>query len=156
MSEPNQHLYQAIGTVYGILEINPPNTTLTVGNRVFPASVKGAVQKRHQPGQVELFRFYPQLISGQIAFHLIGIVTDAEAQTEEQPSGQLILNGCWELYQDEPYFIIYRNEIRGLGDRLTRMLVPVVWSNAPTPDGQFWEARATFQDGAFVITRPLA
>lgn len=154
MTEPTPpHFYQAIGTVYGILEIKPPNSTLTIEEQVFPARVKGIVQKRHQPGQVELFRFYPQLISGQIGFHLIGIVAEPPVQSEEQPIGQLILNGCWELEQQEPYFIVYRNEIRAFGDGQTRTLVPVVWDNAPTPDGQFWQARATWSDGAFAIAQ---
>jgi hypothetical protein len=115
---------------------------------VFPVTVKGGVFKRHHPGEVECFRFYPSLKLGQISLHIIAVVPDAP---QEKVGGELILKGCWELYQEQPYFIIYRNDLRGIRDCQTRILVPVVWDNAPPTDGQFWSVGATIEDAAFTI-----
>ncbi len=122
---------------------------------MFPASVKGGIEKRHHPGEVECFKFYPKLREGTLCLHIIAVVSEplVPEPTPVNSGGELILKGCWELYQEQPYFIIYRNDLRGIGDRLTRSLVPVVWDNAPPADGQFWSVGATIEDGALKIAK---
>ena len=142
-STPPSRYYQAIATIQGTLSLDGSYPVINIVGLDFPAQASQAVRRNHQPGQVQSFRVYPGILNRQVGFRLINIV--------DTPPTPLTLMGCWELHQGLRYFGIYRNEIRNPRDRFGRTLVPVVWDDAPPPDGQFWEAEAELRDGVFVI-----
>ena len=116
---------------------------LVTNGSTFPVYASKTVRKKHQPGQVQNFRVYPCVRHKQTAFRLVNIV-----ETEVTP---ITIRGCWELHKGSPYFVIYRNELFP-GHQVLRNLVPVVWENAPSADGQFWIAEAEIFEGQLVIT----
>ncbi len=145
MTEPQQHFYQAIGVVEGILDINNSNTTLTIGDRSFSVAVANAARKKHQPQQTQYFRVYPSLKKGQIAFKIVSVVDSAPTN--------FTLKGCWELHQDAAFLAVYRNDISFQGERNLRSLVSVNWENAPEPNGQFWELEAVLEGDKLIVIK---
>jgi hypothetical protein len=144
-STPKNRIYQAIAVVQGILSLDGPYPILSVDGHSFAAYITKTVRTRHKPGEVQNFKVYPCMRNRRKTFQIINV-------SNSQPT-PLVLKGCWELYLGLPYFIIYRNEEMNLHDRFERNLVPVIWDEAPPPDGQFWEAEAEVRDGEFVITK---
>jgi hypothetical protein len=63
----------------------------------------------------------------------------------------MILKGCWEIRKDKPCMVVYRNELLHENDRHFETVIPVVWEDAPTPDGQFYELEAEVRDGGFFV-----
>jgi hypothetical protein len=143
MTEQSNHLYQAIGTVEGVLDLAGDNSSLTVGENIFPVLVAQKALSHIKSGERQFFRVYPDFRKGQLAFKVIGVTPP--------PATPLIIHGCWELDKDFPRMMIYRNELHSFSDRKSRTVLPVAWENAPVPDGQFWELEAEVRDGAFTV-----
>ena len=135
-----RHIYQGIGIVEGILEINEGQDILVIGEMVYPATTAKKTRLKHLPGKRQNFRVYPNLRDGQLAFRVINI-------TDKAP-GIFTLKGCWESREDGPRLVIYRNR-SGLG----AMSIPVVldWKDAPSPNGQFWELVAALSGIQFTV-----
>ena len=144
-TEQAERIYQAIGTVEGILELSDSRALLYIGETAFPVSVSPLVLKKHTPGEVQRFRAYPKLRQGKPSFSL--------ASVTESPASSFILKGCWQDYLGMPYLVIYRNHIRSKKNQQLFHPVSVQWPDAPKPNGKFWELEAEFRDGAFVVVR---
>jgi hypothetical protein len=144
-STSQNRFYQAIAIIQGTLSLDGAYPVLTVGGHSFAAYVSVIARSKHQPGEVQNFRVYPCMRNRRKTFLVINVV-------DSQPT-PIILKGCWDLYLDFPYFIIYRNKNTNPRDRLERNLVPVLWDEAPLPDGKFWEVEAEVRDGEFVVTK---
>ncbi|MGB8697884.1 MAG: hypothetical protein WCD18_00575 [Thermosynechococcaceae cyanobacterium] len=134
MTELQPLIYQAIGIVEGIFDSADSKPTLTVNETVFPVAIAGYARKKLKPLQSQCFRVYPALRNGHLAFKIVAVL--------DAPPANFKLRGCWEIYQDLPFLVIYRNTIHALSDRNLRSLVSVVWENAPPPDWKFWELEA--------------
>ena len=135
-----RHIYQAIGIVEGILEINEGQDHLIIGERVYPATTKKKTRLKHLPGQIQNFRVYPNVWGGQLAFKVIHVT--------DKPPGLFTLKGCWESRDDGPRLVVYRNR-SGVGT----LSVPVIldWKDAPAPNGQFWELVAELSGTQFTV-----
>jgi hypothetical protein len=144
MTEPQQHFYQAIATIEGILTLDGSNSSLSAGGSDFPVIVAKKVRQRHKPGEVQCFFVYPMYKRGQPAFKINNIVARAP-----EP---IIIKGCWELNNNSPCMVVYRNELIHEHDKNLKYIFPVVWENAPDADGQFWELEVEVRDGAFTVT----
>ena len=140
-----RRIYQAIGVVEGILAIDGKSSTLTIGETVFPAIVTQQPRKKHQPGQIQRFRVYPGLRQGKSTFKVISIVDSSPTP--------FTLKGCWELYLDEAFLVIYRNDVYLPGDRQLRSLISVEWKDAPPTDRQFWELEAELQGDKLIVLK---
>jgi hypothetical protein len=145
MTEPQQHFYQAIATIEGILTLDGSNSSLSAGGLDFPVIVAKKVRQRHKLGEVQCFFVYPMYKRGQPAFKINNIVGRAP-----EP---IIIKGCWELNDNSPCMVVYRNELIHGDDKNLKNVFPVVWENAPDADGQFWELEVEVRDGAFAVTR---
>jgi hypothetical protein len=145
MTEPQQHFYQAIATIEGILTLDGSNSSLSAGGSDFPVIVAKKVRQRHKPGEVQCFFVYPMYKRGQPAFKINNIVGRAP-----EP---IIIKGCWELNDNSPCMVVYRNALIHGDDKNLKNVFPVVWENAPDADGQFWELEVEVRDGAFAVTR---
>ena len=135
-----RHIYQAIGIVEGILEINEGQDHLIIEERVYPATTKKKTRLKHLPGQTQNFRVYPNLWEGQLAFKVIHVT--------DKPPGLFTLKGCWESRDDGPRLVVYRNR-SGLGT--FSIPLPLDWKDAPAPDGQFWELVAELSGTQFTV-----
>jgi hypothetical protein len=144
-STSENRFYQAIAIIQGTLSLDGSYPALNVDGQPFAAYVSVVARSKHKPGEVQSFRVYPCMRNGQKTFLVINVVNS-------QPT-PITLKGCWDLYLGLPYFIIYRNKDTNPRDRLERNLVPVIWDEAPLPDGQFWEVEAEVHDGEFVVTK---
>lgn len=144
-TEPTQRIYQAIGTVDGILELSDSRALLHMEETAIPVSVYPLVLKKHTPGEIQRFRAYPKLWQGKPSFSLVCVT--------ESPVSPFVLKGCWQDYQGMPYLVIYRNKIRSKKNQQLFHPVSVQWPEAPKPDGKFWELETEFRDGAFVVVR---
>ncbi len=145
MTEPQQHFYQAIATIDGILTLDGSNSSLSAGGSDFPVIVAKKVRQRHKPGEVQCFFVYPMYRRGQPAFKINNIVARAP-----EP---IIIKGCWELNDNSPCMVVYRNALIHGSDKNLKNVFPVVWENAPDADGQFWELEVEVRDDAFAVTR---
>jgi hypothetical protein len=145
MTEPQQHFYQAIATIEGILTLDGSNSSLSAGGSDFPVIVAKKVRQRYKPGEVQCFFVYPMYKRGQPAFKINNIV----ARSPEP----IIIKGCWELNDNSPCMVVYRNALIRGSDKNLKNVFPVVWENAPDADGQFWELEVEVRDGAFAVTR---
>ena len=134
------HIYQAIGIVEGILEINESQDHLIIGERVYPATTKKKTRLKHLPGQIQHFRVYPNVWGGQLAFKVIHVT--------DKPPGLFTLKGCWESRDDGPRLVVYRNR-SGLGT--FSIPLSLDWKDAPAPDGQFWELVAELSGTQFTV-----
>jgi hypothetical protein len=143
MTEQIPRRYQAIGTVEGVLNLAGDDSILTVGGTAFPVMVADKAVPHIQSGKIQFFRVYPDFREAHIAFKVIG-VTPA-------PATPIILHGCWEIHDGLPRMTIYRNERHVFSDRRSRNVLPVVWENAPVPDGKFWELEAEVRNGSFIV-----
>jgi hypothetical protein len=145
MTEPQQHFYQAIATIEGILTLDGSNSSLSAGGSDFPVIVAKKVRQRHKPGEVQCFFVYPMYKRGQPAFKINNIV----ARSPEP----IIIKGCWELNDNSPCMVVYRNALIHGHDKNLKNVFPVVWENAPDADGQFWELEVEVRDSAFAVSR---
>ncbi|HEY9828460.1 MAG TPA: hypothetical protein V6D19_23725 [Stenomitos sp.] len=143
MTSPPPLSYQAIAKLQGRIDLDVKPNTLTGGDAVFPALISGHARKKLVPGESQTFLVYPRFWHSQLAFEVRKVVNC--------PPTPIVLNGCWELSQDLPFFIIYRNELKHPTDRKLQSLNPVVWEDAPPADGQFWKAIGELRDGAIQI-----
>ena len=140
IDQSKHHIYQAIGIVEGILEINEGQDHLIIEERVYPATTKKKTRLKHLPGQTQNFRVYPNLWERQLAFKVIHVT--------DKPPGLFTLKGCWESREDGPRLVVYRNR-SGVG----ALSVPVTldWKDAPAPNGQFWQLVAELSGTQFTV-----
>jgi hypothetical protein len=71
---------------------------------------------------------------GQPAFKINNIVGRAP-----EP---IIIKSCWELNDNSPCMVVYRNELIHGHNKNLKNVFPVVWENAPDADGAFTVTRA--------------
>jgi hypothetical protein len=81
---------------------------------------------------------------GQPAFKINNIVGRAP-----EP---IIIKSCWELNDNSPCMVVYRNELIHGHNKNLKNVFPVVWENAPDADGRFWKLEVEVRDGAFTVT----
>jgi hypothetical protein len=143
MTDRPTHYYQAVATVSGILTLDGPDSALAVADSAFSVVVTRKARKRHKPWLVQHFFVYPTIKKGQPALRVNNIV--------DRPIHPMILKGCWEIRKDKPCMVVYRNELLHENDRHMETVIPVVWENAPIPDGQFYELEAEVRDGGFFV-----
>jgi hypothetical protein len=141
--QPTLHYYQAVATVQGELTLDGPDSALTVADSSFPVVVTRKARKRHKPWLIQRFFVYPTIKKGQPALRVNNIV--------DRPIHPMILKGCWEIRKDKPCMVVYRNELLHENDRHFETVIPVIWEDAPTPDGQFYELEAEVRDGGFFV-----
>ena len=145
MTESNDHtdhhFYQALGIVEGILEINEGQDNLIIVGTAYPAFTTKKIHLKHLPGQSQHFRVYPNKRNEQLAFKVINVVDAAPSI--------FTLKGCWEIRNDEPRFVIYRNRSGGKG----ALSIPLSldWKDAPEPNGQYWELVAELSGTQFTV-----
>ena len=146
MTEPSHHIYQAIGTIEGILHVDGPSATLSIGEHAFPCTYKRMILPRLLPDEVQCFRVYPNWKDGQPCFKVI-CVTD-------KPPSPFTLKGCWKDTEGTSHIVIHRNRSTRYSDGESQhQSIPLVWENGPTVDGQFWMIEAELQDASFVVTK---
>jgi hypothetical protein len=143
MPDRPTHYYQAVATVQGELMLDGPDSALSVADSSFPVVVTRKARKRHKPWLIQRFFVYPTVKKGQPALRVNNIV--------DRPIHPMILKGCWEIRKEKPCMVVYRNELLHENDRHMETIIPVVWENAPTPDGQFYELEAEVRDGGFFV-----
>lgn len=144
-TQKTSNRYQAIGTIEGVLEINDLNYTLKVGEYSYPVRVRKKAFEKYQVGQSQHFRVYPYFKEGRLFFVVKGIV-------EQPPSMSFILRGNWEIYDEEPRLIIYRNQrFQKIGQEIP--ILPLSWPDAPPADGRFWAVEAQLQEDKLVVIK---
>jgi hypothetical protein len=146
MPDRPTHYYQAVATVQGELTLNGPDSALSVADSSFPVVVTRKARKRHKPWLIQRFFVYPTVKKGQPALRVNNIV--------DRPIHPMILKGCWEIRKDKPCMVVYRNELLHENDRHFETVIPVIWEDAPNPDGQFYELEAEVRDGGFFVFIP--
>jgi hypothetical protein len=143
MPDRTTHYYQAVATVQGELTLDGSDSALVVADSAFSVVVTRKARKRHKPWLVQHFFVYPTIKKGKPALRINNIV--------DRPIHPMILKGCWEIRKDKPCMVVYRNELLHENDRHFETVIPVVWEDAPTPDGQFYELEAEVRDGGFFV-----
>ena len=148
-----QHFYQAIGELVGILVVAADGTKiLDTGAEHYPAFVSGKIQQKYQDkcqGDLVCWRVYPTLRRQQLAFQLVTFV--------EQPSlgdRQFILQGDWIK---DGQLKIWRNADAGQfnAHNWQPRILPVSWSDAPSPDESFWQLKAQLVEGTLKIVEAV-
>jgi hypothetical protein len=146
MTEPaKRHFYQAIGIVEGRLDIDDVQGKLWIGKTVYPALSSPKTRLKHQPGQTQLLKVYPNVHGGQLTFNVINIVNEAPPF--------FTLKGCWELHHPDPRFTIYRNQLLIKNNGVFSIPLSLNWENASPPDGQFWELEAALNGSQFTVLK---
>ena len=139
--------YQGLGVVSGVVDLSTAPQTITIDETAYPISFKQKARKKLQPGQTQNFRVYPFRKKGKLTFKAISVVSIDPAP--------FVLKGCWETHDDEPRFIVYRNQLRGPEDTLLSVIVPISWEDAPPADGQFWRIEAKLQENQLIVIRNI-
>jgi hypothetical protein len=142
-------IYQGFGTVEGILDLKHQGSTLLVEDTVFPVIgfIPKAVHQHHQPGQLQRFGVFPGALEGKLAFTVLKVSPNATVGIK--------LKGCWEERYGVPYLVVYRNRLFSPNDTKLRVLVPIVWEDAPPADGRFWELEAEVKGGELSVTQVI-
>ncbi|MCG9890636.1 MAG: hypothetical protein MH252_06150 [Thermosynechococcaceae cyanobacterium MS004] len=97
--------YQGLGVVSGVVDLSTAPQTITIDETAYPISFKQKARNKLQPGQTQNFRVYPRRKRGKLTFKAISVVSVDPAP--------FVLKDCWETHDDEPRFIVYRNQLRG-------------------------------------------
>jgi hypothetical protein len=143
--EVEPRFYQAIGFVEGILEIFGQKSILKIGEDSYPIVVPKKLKakcKTTEP-QTQCFQVYPTTVKSRLGFMVTKI--------EKSPLSFFTLNGCWEIHNEEPRLIIYRNQ-QSQNDSQQRSILPLIWPDAPPADGRFWELKANLKGRELVVT----
>ncbi len=140
-------IYKALGILSGILELSEDHwSSLLVRGKAYSVTASKKVREKHQPGQLQNFKVYPAILEGELGFSL-RLVT----QIAPREAG-ILLRGCWEIYEEEPRLIIYRN-------RRTKCkaptVLPLIWKEAPIADGQYWEIEAKLEGDKFEVVQAI-
>ena len=144
MTETSRHIYQAIGTIEGILHVDGYNTTLLTGEQAFLCTYKRKILPRLLSNEVQCFRVYPYWQNDQLSFKVIGVT--------DKPPSPFILKGCWKDTEGTSHIVIHRNRSTRYSDSgPLYQSIPLVWENAPAADGQFWEIEAELRNTSFVV-----
>jgi hypothetical protein len=141
-------IYQAIGTINGILELTESQySSLTVGDQTYCVILSRKVKEKHQPGQLQGFRVYPSIIEGKLGFNLLGVIAEAPERS------LMILKGCWTIYREEPRLIIYRNS----KDSDAKTVLQLIWEEAPIPTIQrrYWQIAAELKGEKFEVIQAI-
>jgi hypothetical protein len=141
-------IYQAIGTINGILELTESQySSLTVGDQTYCVILSRKVKEKHQPGQLQWFRVYPSIIEGKLGFNLLGVIAEAPERS------LMILKGCWTIYREEPRLIIYRNS----KDSDAKTVLQLIWEEAPIPTIQrrYWQIAAELKGEKFEVIQAI-
>jgi hypothetical protein len=140
-------IYQALGIISGILELTEGGqSSVLIGEQTYFVTFSPKVREKHQPGQLQNFKIYPAMREKELGFRL-RIVT----QTTPRESG-IILKGCWEIHEEEPRLVIYRN----FRTRCTGITVlPLIWEEAPVADGKYWEIEAKLTGDKFEVVQAI-
>jgi hypothetical protein len=64
----------------------------------------------------------------------------------------MLLRGCWEIHEEEPRLIIYRNRRTKCK---TPTVLPLIWKEAPVTDGQYWEIEAKLEGDKFEVVQAI-
>jgi hypothetical protein len=140
-------IYQALGILSGILELAEDHwSSLLVRGQTYSVTVSKKVREKHLPGQLQNFKIYPAILEGELGFSL-RLVT----QTAPREVGML-LRGCWEIHEEEPRLVIYRN--RRTKCKMPTVL-PLIWKEAPVADGQYWEIEAKLEGDKFEVVQAI-
>jgi hypothetical protein len=140
-------IYQALGILSGILELSEGHwSSLLVRGQTYSVTASKKVREKHQPGQLQNFKIYPAISEGELGFSL-RLVT----QTAPRAAG-ILLRGCWEIYEEEPRLIIYRNRRTKCK---TPTVLPLIWKEAPVADGQYWEIEAKLEGDKFEVVQAI-
>jgi hypothetical protein len=140
-------IYQALGIISGILELTEGSqSSVLVGEQTYFVTFSPKVREKHQPGQLQNFKIYPAMREKELGFRL-RIVT----QTAPRESG-IILKGCWEIHEEEPRLVIYRN-FRTKSTGIT--ILPLIWEEAPVADGKYWEIEAKLTGDKFEVVQAI-
>jgi hypothetical protein len=140
-------IYQALGILSGILELAEDHwSSLLVRGQTYSVTVSKKVREKHLPGQLQNFKIYPAILEGELGFSL-RLVT----QTAPREVGML-LRGCWEIHEEEPRLIIYRNRRTKCK---TPTVLPLIWKEAPVADGQCWEIEAKLEGDKFEVVQAI-
>jgi hypothetical protein len=140
-------IYQALGILSGILELAEDHwSSLLVRGQTYSVTVSKKVREKHLPGQLQNFKIYPAISEGELGFSL-RLVT----QTAPREVGML-LRGCWEIHEEEPRLIIYRNRRTKCK---TPTVLPLTWKEAPVADGQYWEIEAKLEGDKFEVVQAI-
>jgi hypothetical protein len=140
-----RHFYQAIGIVEGQLDIDGVQGQLLIGKTVYPAITSPKTRSKHQPGQTQRFKVYPNVQGGQLTFNVINVVNEVPPL--------FTLKGCWEIDHHEPRLVIYRNQLQSKNNGLLSIPLSLEWEKAPPPDGQFWELEAALNGNQFTVLK---
>ncbi len=138
--------YQAIGFVEGILEIDDQKSTLKIGEDSYPAVVQKRLKakcKITEP-QLQCFQVYPATVKSRLGFMVTKIGMS--------PLSFFTLNGCWEIHNEEPRLIIYRNQ-ESQNNSQQRSILSLTWADAPLADGRFWELEARLEGRKLVVIK---
>jgi hypothetical protein len=140
-------IYQALGIISGILELTEGGqSSVLIGEQTYFVTFSPKVREKHQPGQLQNFKIYPAMREKELGFRL-RIVT----QTTPRESG-IILKGCWEIHEEEPRLVIYRN----FRTRCTGItILPLIWEEAPVADGKYWEIEAKLKGDKFEVVQAI-
>jgi hypothetical protein len=140
-------IYQAIGIISGILELTEGGqSSVLVGEQIYFVTFSPKVRGKHQPGQLQNFKIYPAMREKELGFRLRTVT-----QTAPRESG-IILKGCWEIHEEEPRLIIYRN-FRTKSTGIT--ILPLIWEEAPVADGKYWEIEAKLMGDKFEVVQAI-
>jgi hypothetical protein len=141
-------IYQALGIISGILELKEERySSLLIGEETHLVTVSKKVWKNHQPGQLENFKIYPIIVEGKLGFKLRLVIEEVRIEAG------IILKGCWEIHEEEPRLVIYRNsKSRSI---TTKTVLPLNWKEAPVADGQYWEIEAQLKGDKFEVTQAV-
>jgi hypothetical protein len=140
-------IYQAIGIISGILELTEGGqSSVLVGEQIYLVTFSPKVRGKHQPGQLQNFKIYPAMREKELGFRLRTVT-----QTAPRESG-IILKGCWEIHEEEPRLVIYRN-FRTKSTGIT--ILPLIWEEAPVADGKYWEIEAKLMGDKFEVVQAI-
>jgi hypothetical protein len=141
-------IYQALGIISGILELKEERySSLLIGEETYLSTVSKKVWENHQPGELQNFKVYPIIVEGKLGFELRLVMQEVPREAG------IVLRGCWEIYEEEPRLVIYRNSwSRSI---TTKTVLPVIWKEAPDADGQYWEIEAQLKGDKFEVTQAV-
>jgi len=144
-----QHIYQAIGELLATLvETDDGTKFLQTGSDQYPVFIPRQVEKKYQEkhqGERVVWRVYPHFKDQRLAFDIVTFL-----QQSQLGNGQFTLQGDWvEAGQVQ----IWRNAEAGIVNAYNwrPRLLPISWSDAPAPDGAFWQLKAQLDDGTLKV-----
>lgn len=137
--------YQAIGAIEGTI-IPGETLKIQIADRQFSIFCPYWLKEKLAPGQTQVFRVYPRVSREGLGFQIVSVLQEVE------PALSFVLKGCWESPHWGDRLVIYRNPDPRPSKSYKPISLPLVWENAPAPNGQFWELQAELQEDQLVVT----